>query len=201
MKQLIQSFSYIFHPLWMPLIGVSTYFLVTPRYVSHPFLYAKLFAVIIMTIIIPILSYSMFKNLGLVKSIHLHTTKERIYPLIFQIIFILMLINIVFEGYEFPEIHYFFVGILGSVIAVLFLLFAKFKTSIHMVGVSGVLLFVIGLSIHFNKNLLLLIAFFAFACGATATSRLDAKAHTSQELIIGFIIGALPQLLTYTYWL
>jgi len=201
MKRFIQSFSYIFHPLWMPLIGVSLYFLITPRYINPPFLYAKLFAVIIMTIIIPILSYFMFKNLRLVESIHLKTVKERHFPLLFQIAFTLLLIQIVFEGYEFPEIHFFFVGILGSAVASLILLYANFKTSLHMIGVSGVLLFVIGLSIHFNKNLLPLIAFFSIACGAAATSRLDAKAHTYTELIVGFFVGTIPQLLVFQYWL
>ena len=201
MTRLIQSLSYIFHPLWMPLIGVSTYFLITPRYINPPFLYAKLFAVAIMTIIIPMLSYFMFKNLRLVESIHLKTAKERRYPLLFQIIFTLLLIQIVFEGYEFPEIHFFFVGILGSAVASLILLYANFKISLHMIGISGVLLFIIGLSIHFNKNLLVLIAFFSIACGAAATSRLDAKAHTYQELIVGFIVGAIPQLLVFKFWL
>ncbi len=201
MKWLVKSFSYIFHPLWMPLTAVLIYFAITPRYITAEFWYAKLFATVIMTIVIPILSYFMFKNLGLVTEIHLKNVRERRYPLLFQMIFTLLIINIVFEGYELPEIHFFFVGVLGSCIAAFICCLFKFKASLHMIGISGVLLFIIGLSIHFNNNLLGLISLFVIATGATATSRLEAKAHTPIELIVGFFIGAIPQFLVYAYWL
>lgn len=201
MKWLIKSFSYIFHPLWMPITAVLIYFAITPRYVTSEFWYAKLFATVIMTIVIPILSYFMFKNLGLVTEIHLKDVRERKYPLLFQMIFTLLIINIVFEGYELPEIHFFFVGVLGSSLAALLLSIFKFKASLHMIGISGVLLFIIGLSIHFNNNMLWLISLFVVACGATATSRLEAKAHSPVELIVGFFIGAVPQFMGYVYWL
>lgn len=201
MKWLVKSFSYIFHPLWMPLTAVLIYFAITPRYVAAEFWYAKLFATVIMTIVIPILSYFMFKNLGLVTEIHLKNVRERRYPLLFQMIFTLLIITIVFEGYELPEIHFFFVGVLGSCIAAFICCLFKFKASLHMIGISGVLLFIIGLSIHFNNNLLGLISLLVLAAGATATSRLEAKAHTPIELIVGFFIGAIPQFLVFAYWL
>lgn len=201
MRWILRSFSYFFHPLWMPLLAVSLYFYITPRFVSPDFWYAKIFATVIMTIIIPILSYFMFKNLGLVTEIHLKNVKERIYPLLFQMLFTLLIINVVFEGYELPEIHYFFIGVLGASLSAFILALLNFKASLHMVGLSGVLLFVIGLSIHFNYNMLWLLIIGVLVCGATASSRLEVKAHTPTELIVGFIIGGIPQFLTYPYWL
>lgn len=201
MKYIIRSFSYIFHPLFMPIAGVLLYFKISPRFFNSAFLFSKLFATAIMTVIIPILSYFMLKNLNVVSDINLKNVKERRYPLLMQAFFIFLLIKIIFKGYEIPELYYFFVGILGSSIASLVLVFAKFKASLHMIGVSGLLVFIMGLSIHFNQNSLLLIALLIIGCGATATSRLDAKAHTYPELIIGSLVGALPQLMTFKYWL
>ena len=201
MKWILRSFSYFFHPLWMPLLAVSIYFAITPRFVAPDFWYAKIFATVIMTIIIPILSYFMFKNLGLVSEIHLKNVKERKYPLLFQMLFTLLILNVVFEGYELPEIHFFFVGVLGASLSAFILVLFNFKASLHMVGLSGVLLFVIGLSIHFNYNLLWLLMSGILVCGATATARLEVKAHTPIDLLIGFIVGGLPQFLTYPYWL
>ena len=201
MKWLVKSFSYIFHPLWMPLTAVLIYFTITPRYVTAEFWYTKIFATVIMTIVIPILSYFMFKNLGLVTEIHLKNVRERRFPLLFQMIFTLLIIYIVFEGYDLPEIHFFFVGVLGSCIAAFICALFKFKASLHMIGISGVLLFIVGLSIHFNNNLLGLISLLVIATGATATSRLEAKAHTPIELIVGFFIGAIPQFMVFAYWL
>lgn len=201
MKYIIRSLSYIFHPLLMPIAGVLLYFHISPRFFNSSFLFSKLFATSIMTVIIPVLSYYMLKNLNLVTEIHLKDVKERRYPLLMQLLFTFLLINIVFKGYEIPELYFFFVGILASSLAAFILVLARFKASLHMVGVSGLLTFIIGLSIHFNQNLLLLIALLIIGCGGTATSRLDAKAHTYIELIIGFFVGALPQLMSFKYWL
>ncbi len=143
----------------------------------------------------------MLKNLGLVTEIHLKNVKERKYPLLMQMLFTILLINIVFKGYEIPELFFFFVAILGSSLATFILVLFKFKTSLHMVGVAGILTFIMGVSLHFGKNLLPLIALFIIGCGGTATSRLDAKAHTYPELIVGFFIGAIPQLMAFNYWL
>jgi len=201
MKYIIRSISYIFHPLLMPIAGVLLYFKISPRFFNPSFLFSKLFATTIITVIIPILSYYMLKNLNVVSEINLKDVKERRYPLLMQLFFIFLLIQIVFKGYEIPELHFFFVGILGSSVAAFILSLFSFKASLHMVGITGLLIFIIGLSIHFNQHLLSLISFLIIACGATATSRLDAKAHSYTELIIGSAVGTLPQLMTFKYWL
>ena len=143
MKYVIRSLSYIFHPLLMPIAGVLLYFQISPRFFNNSFLFSKLFATVIMTVIIPILSYYMLKNLSLVTEIHLKNVKERRFPLLMQLLFTLLLINIVFKGYEIPELYFFFVGILGSSLAALILVLAKFKASLHMIGISGLLTFII----------------------------------------------------------
>lgn len=201
MKYLIRSFSYIFHPLFMPIAGVVLYFIISPRFFNSQFLYSKIFATSIMTIIIPILSFYMLKNLGQVTEIHLKAVNERKYPLLMQAAFTFLLLQIVFDGYEIPELYFYFVGILGSSIAALILVFFKFKTSLHMIGVSGLATFILGLSLHFGKNLLPLLCILIIAIGATASSRLEAKAHTYRELIVGCIVGFMPQLLVFNYWL
>jgi hypothetical protein len=201
MKFLIRSFSYIFHPLFMPLSGVLYYFYISPRYFNEEFIYSKIFAAAIMTTVIPILSFYMLKNLQLVSSIHLKDVRERKWPLLMQMVFIFILIRLIFDGYEIPALYFFFVGVLGSSSGAFLLSLFKFKASLHMIGLSGVLFFIIGLSLHYGSNMLPWIAVGIFTCGATATSRLDAKAHTPIELIIGFIIGAASQFLVYPYWL
>ncbi len=201
MKYFLRSFSYIFHPLFMPIAGVTLYFIISPRFFEDRFLYSKLFATAILTIIIPLLSFYMLKNLKLVTEIHLKDVRERKYPLILQAIFTFMLLQIVFDGYEIPPLYYFFVGILGSSIAAFILVLFKFKSSLHMIGVAGLVTFIFGLSIHFNQNLLMLLSILIIGVGGTASSRIDAKAHSVTELIIGFIMGMMPQIYTFEYWL
>ncbi len=201
MKFLIRSFSYLFHPILIPLFGVLIYFYISPRFFNPEFMYSKLFATVIMTIVIPILSFYMLKNLQLVQSIHLKKVRERRWPLLMSAIFTYLLIKMIFGGYDVPEIYYFFVGVLGATVAALLLVFFKFKASLHMMALAGITIFIVGLSLHFSKNLLPWIALFIFACGATATSRLDAKAHTPVELLVGFILGGVTQFLIFPYWI
>jgi hypothetical protein len=70
-----------------------------------------------------------------------------------------------------------------------------------MIAIGGLLMFFIALSIHFNINIIGSIALMFIISGAVATSRLHLKAHSLIELIIGFFIGAIPQLILLNYWL
>jgi hypothetical protein len=46
-----------------------------------------------------------------------------------------------------------------------------------------------------------MIAFLVFMNGVVASSRLEMKAHTYKELVIGFLLGVIPQLLFFPFWL
>jgi acid phosphatase family membrane protein YuiD len=46
-----------------------------------------------------------------------------------------------------------------------------------------------------------LIAFLVLMNGFVASSRLEMKAHTPKELVIGFLLGIIPQLLLLRFWL
>lgn len=70
-----------------------------------------------------------------------------------------------------------------------------------MTGLSGVLMFVIVLSIFYRVNLIYTISFLIAALGLTATSRLQLKAHTWIELGLGLLIGLLPQIIVLNFWL
>lgn len=70
-----------------------------------------------------------------------------------------------------------------------------------MMGVSSLLMYLIALSIHFEVNIVIAISFFTLASGLLATSRLYLQAHSRGEVVIGFMLGFLCQLMTLKYWL
>lgn len=200
-NHILKSISFIFHPLIMPLLGVIFYFSKTPRFLPYPIIKAKLFSVIILTIALPILLYFLLKTLKKVKSFYLETAQERIIPLILNSFIIILVLNRVLTQNEIPELYFFFIGILCSTIACLFLAILKFKASIHMIAAGGFFMFAIAVSIHFKININGTIALMCIIIGAIATSRLHVKAHTPVELIIGFFVGVFPQLFVLNYWL
>lgn len=201
MNKLLKSISYIFHPLIMPLLGVIFYFSKSPRFIPIEIIQAKVVSLFILTIILPVLLYYLLKTIGVVSSINLETTKERIYPLILNGVIILIVLQRILTPSQSAELYFFFVGILISNMACLLLAIMRFKASIHMIGISGVFMFFITLSIHFSININGTLALMAIITGAVATSRLHLKAHSYIELIIGTFIGIIPQLILVTYWL
>ncbi len=199
--RILKSISYIFHPLIMPLLGVLFYFKVSPKYFPQEIIYAKIISLFILTIVLPILLYFLLKTLERVNSIELETTKERIIPLAINCLIILLVLERVISDNEIIELYYFFLGILISTLSCLILVIMKFKASIHMIAVSGLFMFFIALSIHFSININGTLALMSIITGAIATSRLHLKAHTYKELILGFFVGLIPQLLLISNWL
>lgn len=201
MDKFLKSISYIFHPLIMPLLGVAFYFSKSPRYIPIEIIQAKMVSLFILTIVLPILLYLLLKTIGLVNSINLKTTKERIYPLLLNSIVLLIVLQRILPASQAIELYFFFVGILISNLSCLFLAIMKFKASIHMIALSGAFMFFIILSIHFSININGTLALMSIIIGATATSRLHLKAHSYIELIIGIFIGVFPQLILANNWL
>ncbi|MBT8262143.1 MAG: hypothetical protein KJO05_04925 [Bacteroidia bacterium] len=193
--------AYIFHPLLMPLLGTFFYFIITPRYVERDLLFAKLMAVCIITFLIPLVTYFLLKNLHVVSSIQLDDVKERKVPLMLQCLLLLLVIKMVFDPYDSPELYYFFVAILFSAITALLLVFFKQKISLHQMGIAGVTMFLIALSVHFKVNLLIWIIIMFIANGWVASSRLHTNSHTPVELVLGLFIGVIPQLILLNFWL
>lgn len=201
MKLLLKLASYLFHPLWMPLAGSFFYFLFIPRYFPEEVIKAKLLAISIITVFIPIIFYFLLKNLGKVGTIFLETAQERRWPLFFFMLLCVMVLHQILNQYNYPALFYYFVGILASTLLVLIFTFFRIKVSLHMVGITALMMFIAGFCIYFHLYFIYTICFLIVATGLTASSRLYYKAHTNLELILGVIIGILPQIVVLRFWL
>lgn len=201
MRFLLKSASFIFHPLWLPLAGSILYFIFTPRFFPQGVVQGKLLAIAILTIFIPVVFYFLLKNLGKAQSVFLIEVKERKWPLIFYTILISMVLNQILNAYNYAALYYYFTGILlATVIAFIMVLF-KLKISLHMMGLGGLLVFLIGISLHFKIDLTYTISFLILALGLTASSRIFYKAHSTNELILGLSCGIFTQVLVLNLWL
>lgn len=201
MSFLLKSASYIFHPIWMPLAGSLLYFLITPRFFPTGVIQGKLLAISILTIFIPIVFYFLLRNLRKVDSVFMEDARERRWPLFFFILLIVMVLKQILNSYNYPILYQYYIGILASgIVAYLFSVF-RMKISLHMMGLAGLTMFLAGLSIYYQINLVSSILFLILALGLTGSSRLYYKAHTPMELLLGFLAGFLPQLILWRFWL
>ena len=117
------------------------------------------------------------------------------------IVMIILLIRKSITLDRYPELHFFLLGGLLSTLLALILLFLNSKASLHTIAISSLTVFIIGLSLHLQLQNTFIITVLILLNGFVASSRLEMKAHTNKELVIGFILGALPQLLLLVLWL
>jgi hypothetical protein len=112
----------------------------------------------------------------------------------------MILLKVIPDNYTI-ELYFYFLGLIAATSTCLMLLLFPFKTSLHMMGMGSVLMFLIALSFHFERNVVIAISAILFASGLVASARLFLKAHTRAELLIGFMVGVVSQLLTLKFWL
>lgn len=201
MNGIFKSISVIFHPIFMPLFAVLLYFWKSPKFYPDELIKGKCLSIVILTIVLPVLIYFLLKTLRKVKSVYLKTSKERILPLIFNAVILLLILKRVLPLNQIIELYYFFIGVLISTMTCLILAFLGFKASIHMIATSGVFTFIVLIALHFSMNLNTSIAILAIISGAVATSRLHLKAHSPGELLMGLFVGSVSQLTSFVYWL
>lgn len=148
----------------------------------------------------PLLIFRVLKKLNVVSSLMLKDIKERRYPYVIAVILNLYITVFIFKETSEPELHYFFAGISFTAITFLILSYFNYKASLHAAAISGLTMFIIVLSVHYQTNMIFLIGTLILCNGLIATSRLHLKAHNTQELLVGFIMGLAPQFILMTYW-
>jgi hypothetical protein len=194
-RKLLPLFSYIFHPLFVGIYAVFAYFFLAVPYFEYTVFYILFIQIVIVTILVPVTFYYLLMSLGLVDSVMLEKSTQRKIPLLIHCLLLLVLIKKSILSEKYPELNLFFVASLVSTIFALILVFLKQKASLHMVGIVGLTVFVMALSWIFQIRMILPIVILLLTCGFVASSRLYMKAHTNRELLLGSLVGALPQIL------
>ncbi len=201
MKKILPFFSYLFHPLFIPLFGSFFYLYGHENYFEPATQCVMLIQITLITILVPITFLYFLKIIGKVDSIMVSDLSQRKIPLAIQLALMAILLNKSIPVDKMPELFYFFLGGMASTFLALFFLFVNRKVSIHMIGMGSLTAFVIGMSFHDARNWVLLITGLLLLSGAVGSSRLQMKAHTGKELAIGYAVGLIPQLILWRLWL
>lgn len=200
MNFLLRLGSYVFHPLLLPIVGWLLYIAIQPIHRWDLLVSISYKDILLFTLVIPALIWSYLRLRKKISNWEVTETKQRIIPLFLYAVCLVSILVLGKLDYMLP-LKAFFYGILSSVLTALLLALLKVKASLHQMAISSLLVFVICLSIYFRINLLPYIMALIFANGWVASSRLHLERHTPTELILGFIVGASPQLYLVSYWL
>ena len=201
LKKILPIFSYIFHPLFTPVQACFFYFLFHASDYKIELITTFFLQIAIVTILTPIALYFLLRFTGKVDSIMIADIEQRKIPLVFQSFLIIILLKKSISLDYYPELHFFFLGALCSILFALGLLYIKTKASLHMLAISALTVFVFGLNIHLQMGSIYFVPFMLLMNGFVASSRLVMQAHTPRELVIGLLIGSIPQLAFLFLWL
>ncbi len=200
MRLLSKIITYLFHPLLIPIYGTLFYFRVTPKYSPLEMQSGNVLPIFILTVIIPIISMLILRNLGMIRTQLMLKPEERIYPLLIFMILLLMVVYRVIPNNYSPELYFFFLGMIIASLACLMLALLGKIVSLHMAGIGSLLMFLVALSIHFEKNIVLAISLCTLCSGIIGTARLYLRAHGRGSVLAGWLIGLVSQLIVLKFW-
>ena len=169
----------------------STYF----SYTVSPEAKLALFSIIVLnTLLLPvIISYILVKR-GWIKSLEMQKREERMLPFITNLILILLSAFMIYK-LKLPRV--FFLLTLGAAAAVVVAVIVniKWKISIHMIGIGGLIGTLFGLSAFLLVDLRIMIIVFLITAGLLGTARLTLGAHKPSQIYVGFLAGFLCEYL------
>ena len=193
--------SYLLHPVFIPsLITFMVYKLSPASFAGLPpaRFYQLLLSVFLLTAFFPIVATLLTKAVGFIESIHLHTAKDRIIPLIGTMVFYFWAHHVA-KNINAPfMLQLILLAAFWGVIAV-FMINIFVKISMHTTGAGSLLGILIILM--FNSPVNMSIPFFIalVVAGLIGTARMILNAHLAREIWLGYIIGILVQVAAYFY--
>jgi hypothetical protein len=196
-----QLFSWLFHPLFIPVY--ITLFLIR----VHPYLFSgfddwakmgNLLQVFVNCTLLPLVSVLLLRGLKFIDSVQLKTQKERIVPYMICMIFYF------WNWYAFKNNHgvkemislsmaIFNASVFG------FLVNISMKVSMHAMAAGVMSCFMTLLAMNDSSNLSLYLSVSFLIAGMVCTSRLIVSGHTSREVYTGLLIGIFSQVAAHYF--
>lgn len=196
MKQAAQFFSFITHPVWMPLVAFLCIFAI-PSGISYMTVQTKLIVLLIpltFTIVVPLLFVAALRMSGWLPNFSFEKKKERMVILLFAT----LSLYISYQLLKSTPIHPIFKQTLlvGTTLTwILALISRVWKISLHMASIGALsgLFFILSVKFQLpSKNLFVL----ALLCsGLLGSARIFLHKHTPLQVYIGFLVGFCAMLL------
>lgn len=183
-------FSYLAHPIIMPLVGVIILFRAINWMGMLP-METRIFTyltVTISTLLLPLISMPILKSQNIISDYFMPTAEERKIPLLLTS-FLFLVGAFFLQRIHAPMIFPLFINSSSVVILFCALISWKWKISTHMAGISGLIGLILGLSLKWMIDLRLILAALILVAGICAWARLKMGAHTPAQVYAGFGLG------------
>ena len=184
--------SFIFHPLLVGVYMAGYLIYINPYYYLYLSGRQSLFnflTVLNNNFFFPVIVVLLMRGLGFIKSIYLHTQKERIVPYMASIIFFFWTWNVFYHQRDIPQVMkdmcqgIFFASIVGMIANI------YFKISMHAIGVGGLVGLVIVVLMDGQLYGALPMVISLLIAGLVLSSRMIASDHQPGDIVTGLVTG------------
>lgn len=195
MMKLAHFISVLGHPLFMPCYAFGLLIMTNPYInimISDSTKNIVFIILSLFTIVLPVLTVIILKQFRIVNSLFMNDAKERTWPFFFTLIWYYM--GFLFlSKLSIPQS--FLLLMLGaiSVIALALIVTLRWKISVHMLGIGGVIGAVIGISHRFQFDHSPLIIGLILFAGIIGFARLKTQSHNYRQVYVGFLIGLITE--------
>ena len=195
--------SVIFHPVFMPFIGL--YLILNKTHIVNGIdadaslnQFYAMFAML--TIGFPLMMTFLMKSSQIIDTIELKTGRERRVIYICQIIiYSAMLVMFNIKAANFPLLIFVLISSVLVSLIIAFILSFRIIISAHLIGIFGLIGMLAALPFTtMDTNPDIIIALFILG-GLVGTARLITKSHTNLELILGASIGFFVSFFSFVY--
>jgi hypothetical protein len=202
MMKFAQFISVLAHPLFMPSYAFSLLMYTNPyinMMISDSTKNLVIIILSLFTIVLPILTAIILKQLRVIDSIYMKTTEERKWPFVFTLVWYYMAFQLLAKLYIPQSFLLLMLGAI-SAIGLSLIITLRWKVSIHMLGIGGLIGAIIGISHRFqfdHSNLIMLLLIFA---GLIGFARLKTHSHNYRQVYVGFLLGFLVEWISVLYF-
>lgn len=189
-------FSYLFHPVFIPLYVAAFLGYIHPSAFSGFSDGEKrkvIFIIAYNVVFFPLVSVLLLKAVGFIESLYLRSQKDRIIPYIASGIFFFWAYTVFKQQSQYPLLLTAY--ILGIFLASSVALIANiyFKVSMHAIGMGGLVGFFLVIA---GTNSMLMtwpLSIALLLTGFVCTSRLLSRNHGQKDIYMGLLVGLLTQ--------
>ena len=197
MEKLSKAISYLFHPLLIPSLGMLVLFN-SGTYLSYlpPDMKKWMLVIVFLcTYVVPLAFIPFFLYQRVIMNIQMSSRRERYVPLVVSFVLYMFCFYLI-RRISIPHMyHSFILSSLLSILAIM-LINLRYKISIHMAGVGGLVALVGFLAFYLKVDLQFYLGVSVLLAGLIGTARIFLKAHTPGEVYAGFLTGFTVVLLT-----
>jgi membrane-associated phospholipid phosphatase len=190
MRTVALVLSYVFHPLWMPLLVFLFLWGVDPWLQLQPSVMLYVGSILLINAIAPALSLLVLHRRGALSDLEVSKRKERTVPFLVVMFYqVLGYYALTRPGVFLPsEMLRLVLGMLAA-LAVAMLLTRWIKVSMHLLAQGGAIGAIWSFNLLHDLGLSDALPLGFLLAGVVGWSRMRLGVHTPQELALGFLIG------------